>query len=95
MHSIKEIRDALNRQLHPYLTSKSVKTFGKLANGLAKTVIKCDFSENAKPVEVSYELDLLSLFQTDNKDIKATGKIIIFDDLERCYIDKIGQLYTI
>lgn len=92
IHSITEVREGINRQLHPILTSTSVKNLKKVANGVAKTVLKCDFSDKSKPVEVSYELDLLTLFQTDDKDIKATGKILIFDDLERCYINKIELL---
>lgn len=92
MQSISELRNNINRQLHPILTSAFVKGMKKVANGFAKTLIKCDFGEEGNPVEVSYELDLLPLFQTDNKEIQASGKILVFDDLERCHINRIELL---
>ncbi|MCF0178696.1 MAG: hypothetical protein HUJ97_00425 [Bacteroidales bacterium] len=88
MHSLNELRANINRQLHPFLTSNFVKNAKKLANGLAKTIIKCDFGDDQNPIEVSYELDLLPLFQSNNKEIEASGKILIFDDFERCQIDR-------
>lgn len=92
IQSISELRNNINRQLHPILTSAFVKGVKKVANGIAKTLIKCDFGDESNPVEVSYELDLLPLFETDNKIIQASGKILIFDDLERCHINRIELL---
>lgn len=92
MHSLNELRANINRQLHPFLASTFVKNAKKVANGFAKTLIKCDFGDEKTPIEVSYELDLLPLFQSDNKEIEASGKILIFDDLERCHIDRIELL---
>lgn len=92
IHSSTELKENINRQLHPFLTSKLVKTTKKVACGLTKTLIKCELGDNKQPVEVSYELDLLPLLQNDNKEIKESGKILIFDDIERCHINRVELL---
>lgn len=92
MQSIDEVKDIINRLLHPVLTSKYIKGVAKVAAGLVKTAIKVDLGTEAKPVEVNFELDFLSLFQSESSEIKSTGKIIIFDDLERCLINRVQLL---
>lgn len=92
VHSLTELRENINRQLHPFLTSSLVKNTKKIACGLAKTVVKCDLGEGKDSVELNYELDLLPLLQSDNKEIKESGKIFIFDDVERCYLNKVELL---
>lgn len=92
VHSLAELKENINRQLHPFLTSTIVKNTKKIACGLAKTVVKCDLGEGKDSVEVNYELDLLPLLQSDNKEIKESGKIFIFDDVERCYLNKVELL---
>ena len=92
IHSLAELRENINRQLHPFLTSSFVKTTKKIACGFAKTMIKCDLGGGKDSVEVNYELDLLPLLQSDNKEIKESGKIFVFDDLERCYLNKVELL---
>ena len=92
IHSLAELRENINRQLHPFLTSTFVKNTKKIACGLAKTVVKCDLGEGKDSVEINYELDLLPLLQSDNKEITESGKIFIFDDVERCYLNKVELL---
>lgn len=92
VHSLAELRENVNRQLHPFLTSSLVKTTKKVACGLAKTMIKCDLGEGKDSIEVNYELDLLPLLQSDNKEIRESGKVFVFDDVERCYINRIELL---
>ena len=92
MHTMTELRDSINRQLHPILTSAFVKNAKKIALGLASAAVKYNLGSEQKPVEVSCELDLIPLFQEDNKEITSTGKILIFDDVERCHINRVELL---
>lgn len=46
--------------------------------------MKLDFSKNSKHQDISFEINPLDIFMSDNdKEIKGRH-IIIFDDLERC-----------
>lgn len=92
MHTMTELRDSINRQLHPILTSAFVKNAKKIALGLASAAVKYNLGNEQKPVEVSCDLDLIPLFQEDNKEIASTGKILIFDDVERCHINRVELL---
>lgn len=77
-----EIEDAFFAQLHPILAHKGMKIAAKLLKGVVKTTIKIDFDEKKN--------DTLTLGGTlPSIDIpeyltKLDGKILIFDDLERC-----------
>lgn len=83
MDNLSMVRDGLNKLLHPVLNHKFVKGLGKLANCATKATIKADFEIGDQKHDVNYALDFSSLLQTESKS-NAAGKILVFDDLERC-----------
>lgn len=83
MDNLSMVRDGLNKLLHPVINHKIVKGLGKLANCATKATIKADFEIGDKMHDVNYALDFSSLLQTESKS-NAAGKILVFDDLERC-----------
>lgn len=83
MDNLARVRDGLNKLLHPVLNHKLVKGLGKLANCATKATIKADFEIGDQRHDVNYALDFSSLLQTESKS-NAAGKILVFDDLERC-----------
>lgn len=83
LQTIKEINELINKELHPILTSKATKTIIKTAKVLTGVAISHKLGNDES--EMNYSIDLTSLLETDNP--KAVGgKIIIFDDMERCHI---------
>lgn len=82
--SVEDIESDFFRQLHPLLSSKSVKLVGKLVKGLLKASIKFDIDEDGQSdgtltVGVPNEKLLDSLKVSE-------GKVLVFDDVERCAI---------
>lgn len=82
--SVEDIESEFFRQLHPWLASKSVKLLGKLTKGLLKATVKVDIdsdgqSDGTLTVGVPNEKLLDSLKS-------AEGKVLVFDDVERCAI---------
>ncbi|MBU1218359.1 KAP family NTPase [Myxococcota bacterium] len=72
--SIEDIENEFFRQLHPFLASKSMKLLGKLAKNL---------------IGITTKINLDGQFDSLNKEIvdsmnSAKGKVLVFDDLERC-----------
>jgi hypothetical protein len=82
--SYTEIEDSFFTQLHPVLASKGMKLAGKILKGLIKTTIKIDL-DNAKKDEVTIAGSLPEIRLPDYLT-KLDGKILVFDDLERCSI---------
>ncbi|MCM2284459.1 MAG: KAP family NTPase [Desulfobacula sp.] len=82
--SVEDIESEFFRQLHPWLASKSVKLLGMLTKGLLKATVKVDIdsdgqSDGTLTVGVPNEKFLDSLKS-------AEGKVLVFDDVERCAI---------
>ena len=82
--SVEDIESEFFRQLHPWLASKSVKLLGKLTKGLLKATVKVDIdsdgqSDGTLTVGVPNEKLIDSLKS-------AEGKVLVFDDIERCAI---------
>jgi hypothetical protein len=80
--SYSEIEDTFFEQIHPLLSSKGMKLAGKLLKGIIKTTIKVDLdigkNEDINITSGLSDINLPSYLK------KLDGKIIIFDDLERC-----------
>ena len=83
LQTIKEINELINKELHPILTSKATKTIIKTAKVLTGVAISHKLGNDES--EMNYSIDLTSLLETDNPKTVG-GKIIIFDDMERCHI---------
>jgi hypothetical protein len=84
MTKTKEIEDEFFRQLHPWLSSKGMRAAGKLVKGLVKTAIKVDLTGDGKDdASVSSTMPDIELTEFFNN---AEGRILVFDDLERCSI---------
>ena len=83
LQTIKEINEQINKELHPILTSKATKTLVKAAKVLTGVAISHKLGNDES--EMNYSIDLTSLLETDNPKTVG-GKIIIFDDMERCHI---------
>lgn len=83
LQTIKEINELINKELHPILTSKATKRIIKTAKVLTGIAISHKLGNDES--EMNYSIDLTSLLETDNPNTVG-GKIIIFDDMERCHI---------
>lgn len=82
----KTINEKIRMAINPFLYSKGVKVAKSVLAGLIKTTTKIDinYDEDDKPDgSLSYSIDLLGIFDSDNQKIKG-NKILIFDDVERC-----------
>ena len=83
LQTIKEVNELINKELHPILTSKATKTIIKTAKVLTGVAISHKLGNDES--EMNYSIDLTSLLETANPKTVG-GKIIIFDDMERCHI---------
>ena len=83
LQTIKEVNELINKELHPILTSKATKTIINTAKVLTGVAISHKLGNDES--EMNYSIDLTSLLETDNPKTVG-GKIIIFDDMERCHI---------
>jgi hypothetical protein len=84
MTSTSQIEDEFYRQLHPVLSSPGMRIAGSVVKAFAKGALKLDFNGDDKDdgtLNVGLpELDL-------KKDLDdPRGRLLVFDDLERCAI---------
>ena len=84
MTSTSQIEDEFYRQLHPVLSSPGMRIAGSVVKAFAKGALKLDFNGDGKDdgtLNVGMpELDL-------KKDLDdPRGRLLVFDDLERCRI---------
>ena len=86
LSEIKQVKDALNRVLCPILYGKVAKT-GKVLFKLASSfVLKHEVDLNndgASDFEMNVNIDPMSIFNSNDDSVKK-GKLLIFDDIERC-----------
>lgn len=91
--TIDEINKLLNKLIHPILNSKGVAVLTNILKGLARSTIKVDFDlcekdSTLKTEQYSCNIDLLDVLD-DNVNASIEGsKLLVFDDFERCKIDK-------
>ncbi len=84
LSTYKEIEDEFFQQLHPILSSKGMSIAGKILKGALKATIKLDLDGDKKD-EGSITTGIPEINIPDYlKDTK--GRILVFDDLERCAI---------
>ena len=84
--SYSEIETLFFQQLHPVLSSKGMALAGKILKGLIKTSIKIDLDGDTKPdATVNSQVPDINLPEHFKN---ADDNILIFDDLERCGIEK-------
>ena len=84
MTSVSQIEDEFYRQLHPVLSHPGMKLAGAVTRGLLKGAFKIDLNGDGKDDGTASpsvpELDL----RTGLDDPR--GRLLVFDDLERCRI---------
>lgn len=83
---IKQIKEVLNRALFPILYGKVAKTGKALLKLASSFVLKHDVDLNndgASDFEMNINIDPMSIFNSDDDSVKK-GKLLIFDDIERC-----------
>jgi hypothetical protein len=88
-NSIKQINQAIDRVVNPWLYSKWAEVGKKVLNIASKAAFKTELDLNnggAKETTVNWDIDTLALIGSDEEGIKKF-KLIIFDDLERSLID--------
>lgn len=88
-NSIKQINQAIDRVVNPWLYSKWAEVGKKVLKIASKAAFKTELDLNnggAKETTVNWDIDTLALIGSDEEDIKRF-KLIIFDDLERSLID--------
>lgn len=91
LNNITSINNAIEREIKPWLYSKGMNIAKKVVKAFGKATIRYDFDidgdkENAQSEQLSYTLDIMSLFRSDGDNIKGE-RILVLDDLERCQID--------
>lgn len=90
MRSVEDIESEFFRQIHPVLSSKGARLFGKIVKGVIKTTINIDLNGDGKADgNMSVGMPNESLFE---KIEPSADKLLIFDDLERCSIPVVGLL---
>ncbi len=84
MRSVEDIESEYFRQIHPVLSSKGARLFGKIVKGVLKTSINIDLTADGKADgSISAGIPSESFFE---KIQLSDDKLLIFDDLERCSI---------
>ena len=79
---IKEIEDSFFQQIHPFLSSTSMKLAGKILGSLVKTTINIDLNRDGTD-DGTFSSSIPNIeFESYLKKINES--IIVFDDLERC-----------
>lgn len=80
--STQQIDDELFRQIHPVLASSTMRLIGRVAKGLLKGTVKIDLDDDGKD-DGSATIGLPELgLKKELSD--PDGRLLIFDDLERC-----------
>jgi KAP family P-loop domain len=82
--SVKDIEAEFFRLLHPVLSSKHMRLMGKLTKGIIKTAINVDLNGDGKS-DASLTGGIPDVNFYERVDL-AVGRLLIFDDLERCSI---------
>lgn len=88
LSDIKQITTAINRVLYPILYGKAAKAGKTIAKFVSAIVFKheVDFNNDGNSdLEMNIGLDSLSIFSSDDDSVKK-GKLLIFDDIERCEV---------
>lgn len=88
LDDIKQITTAINRVLYPILYGKAAKAGKTIAKFVSAIVFKheVDFNNDGNSdLEMNIGLDSLSIFSSDDDSVKK-GKLLIFDDIERCEV---------
>ena len=80
--SAQQIDDELFRQLHPVLSSPTMKLLGRLAKGLLKGTVKIDLDADGKD-DGSATVGIPDL-ELKKELSNPEGHLLVFDDLERC-----------
>jgi hypothetical protein len=80
---VSQIEDEFYRQLHPVFSSKGMKLAGAVARGLLKTTVKIDLDGDGT-ADGSVESSVPQLDLGKIGDPK--GRLLVFDDIERCRI---------
>ncbi|MCU0731566.1 MAG: KAP family NTPase [Hyphomonas sp.] len=84
MTSVSQIEDEFYRQLHPVLSHPGMKLAGAVSKGLLKAAFKIDLNNDGKEDgTLSPSMPDLDL-RTGLDDPR--GRLLVFDDLERCRI---------
>ena len=81
-----DIDESIFKSIHPILGSKGARLVGQLGKGLLKATLKVDLDGDSKP-DASVNASLPTLRLPDYLKI-GDNFILVFDDLERCEIQK-------
>ena len=84
VRSVEDIETEFFRLLHPILSSKPMRLMGTLAKGIATKAIGFDFNGDGK-LDASLTVGTQDV-DFDERGNLAVGKLLVFDDLERCSI---------
>jgi hypothetical protein len=84
IRSFEDIETEFFRLLHPFLSSKGVRIVSNLMKGFLKSTIKIDI-DNDKKSDASIGVNVSDMSFYEKIDLSA-GKLLVFDDLERCSI---------
>lgn len=88
-NSIKQIDQAIDRVINPWLYSKWAEMGKKFLKIASKVAFKTELDLNdggAKETTVNWNFDTLAIIGSDEEEVK-NFKLLIFDDLERSLID--------
>jgi hypothetical protein len=87
LSEIKQIAAAINKALYPILCGRAAKVGKTLTKFLSAIVLKHEVDvdkDGNSDFEIELGLDsLLLLFSSEDNNVKK-GKLLIFDDIERC-----------
>lgn len=89
LKSVQQITESINRELFPYLYSKTAQVAKSLIKFGSKIAFRTDFDFNndkQNDLSVTFGFDALSALKSNNDEIKH-GTFLIFDDIERSNIN--------
>lgn len=89
LREVKDICSAIDKELHPFLYSKSVKVAKNIFKVLGKVVLHTNIdlnNDNSEDISMELPLDSLDLLKSNDENIKG-DKVLVIDDFERSNID--------
>lgn len=90
--SYDDIDNAIFKQLHPILSSKTAILGSRIAKGLLKTTLKIDLTEDKKSGAALNVQSQIPDINLPDYLTNTEGRILVFDDLERCTMDSLSVL---
>lgn len=89
MRDTAQIDEAIFAEMHPFLTSPKMRLLGRVAKGFLKGAVKINLDDDSFSATLGGGIPDIA---SSDLNIDYHSNIFIFDDFERCQVDKIELL---